>query len=156
MAQPLPCRIQHVYQYSKWDAIHEPYNVVENVLKDDESVYKALTPDIDLTLDNEDLCFIAEVIVWPGDSGPSNVELYVSNTQDRWTKVKQYQCSKEGSTKLVVPGEYMARYLRLKCLNNIRGGNIVSVRHIMVKGLNRNEGGSIAEGHVRDQAIINA
>ena len=56
----------------------------------------------------------------------------------------------------MVPGEYMARYLRLKCLNNIRGGNIVSVRHIMVKGLNRNEGGSIAEGQVRDQAIINA
>jgi len=24
--------------------MHEPYNVVENVLKDDESVYKALTP----------------------------------------------------------------------------------------------------------------
>ena len=49
----------------------------------------------------------------------------------------------------------MARYLRLKCLNNIRGGNIVSVRHIMVKGLNRNEGG-LAAGQVRDQAIMHA
>ena len=33
-AKPLPIKMQHVYQYSKWDAIHEPYNVVENVLKD--------------------------------------------------------------------------------------------------------------------------
>ena len=50
-AVPLPIKIQRVYQYSKWDAIHEPYNIVENVLKDDESVYKALTPDLDFTLD---------------------------------------------------------------------------------------------------------
>ena len=50
-ANPLPIKIQRIYQYSKWDAIHEPYNVVENVLRDDESVYKALTPDLDFTLD---------------------------------------------------------------------------------------------------------
>jgi len=49
-AQVLPLKIQHPYQYSKWDSIHEPYNVVENVLKDDESVYKARTPAVDLTL----------------------------------------------------------------------------------------------------------
>ena len=42
--------MQHPYQYSKWDSIHEPYNIVENVLKDDESVYKALTPNLDFTL----------------------------------------------------------------------------------------------------------
>jgi hypothetical protein len=30
------------YQYSKWDSIHEPYNVVENILRDDETQYKAL------------------------------------------------------------------------------------------------------------------
>jgi hypothetical protein len=49
-AIPLQLKIQHPYQYSKWDSIHEPYNVVENILKDDESVYKALTPDLDLTV----------------------------------------------------------------------------------------------------------
>jgi hypothetical protein len=49
-AIPLQIKMQHVYQYSKWDSIHEPYNVVENILKDDESVYKALTPDLDLTV----------------------------------------------------------------------------------------------------------
>lgn len=37
-AKPLPIRIQHNYHYSKWDSINEPYNVVENVLRDDDSV----------------------------------------------------------------------------------------------------------------------
>ena len=31
MAMPLPIRMQHPYTYSKWDSIHEPYNVVENI-----------------------------------------------------------------------------------------------------------------------------
>ena len=70
-AMPLPIKIQRIYQYSKWDAIHEPFNVVENVLKDDETVYKALTPDLDFTLDRGQLCFISEVVIWPGDSGPN-------------------------------------------------------------------------------------
>jgi len=38
----LPIKIQHVYQYSKWDSINEPYNVVENILRDDDTQYKAL------------------------------------------------------------------------------------------------------------------
>lgn len=41
-SRPLDLRMQHAYQYSKWDSINEPYNIVENVLKDDDSVYKAL------------------------------------------------------------------------------------------------------------------
>ena len=40
----------------------------------------------------------------------------------------------------MIPGEYMAKYLRVRCLNNTRGGQIVSVRHVMVKGLNKEEG----------------
>ena len=51
-SRPLTIKMQHVYQYSKWDAIHEPYNVVENVLKDDEKVYKALSPSFDFTVNN--------------------------------------------------------------------------------------------------------
>lgn len=68
---PLPIRMARVYQYSKWDAIHEPYNIVENVLRDDNNVYKGFSPDIDLTLDKGDLCYISEVLLWPGDSGPA-------------------------------------------------------------------------------------
>ena len=78
------------------------------------------------------------MVIWPGDSGPNQVQIYVSNTPDKWTLVKDYTCSKEGSSKLVIPGEYLAKYLRIKCLNNVRGGNIVNVRHVLIKGLNRN------------------
>jgi len=63
-------KIQHPYQYSKWDSIHEPYNVVENILKDDESVYKALTPDLDVTVAQGNLAYISEMSIYPGDCGP--------------------------------------------------------------------------------------
>lgn len=69
-ARPLPLKMQHIYQYSKWDAIHEPYNVVENVLKDDEKVYKALTPTFDFTVNNGNQCYISNIILAPGDCGP--------------------------------------------------------------------------------------
>lgn len=36
---------------------------------------------------------------------------------------------------MIIPGEYHARHLRIKCLNNIRMGNIVNVRFVVVKGL---------------------
>ena len=52
LAVPLPIIMAHAYNYSRWDAIHEPHNVVENVTKDDDSVYKALTPDLDFSLDH--------------------------------------------------------------------------------------------------------
>lgn len=79
MAQPLQIRMQHPYSYSKWDSIHEPYNVVENVLQDDDTVYKGLTPAFDFTLAGGDNAYISEVLVWPGDTGPATVELYVGN-----------------------------------------------------------------------------
>ena len=134
--------MQHDYIYSKWDTIHEPHNVVENVLRDDDSVYKALTPDFDFTLDRGDTCYISEVIIWPGDSGPNQVQVLVSNMVEntKWALVKEYTCARSGSSRLVIPGEYLSKFLRVRCLNNIRGGQIVSVRHIMVKGLNKQEG----------------
>ena len=79
MATPLPLTIQHEYEYSRWDTIHEPHNVVENVLKDDNSVYKSLTPDFDFSLDHGETCFISEVIIWPGDGGPNKVQVLVGN-----------------------------------------------------------------------------
>lgn len=144
-AIPLPIKIQHPYTYSKWDSIHEPFNVVENILKDDESVYKALTPDLDLTLAGGNPAYIAEVCLNPGDCGPSNVEVYWSNTADKWTLIKQFTCTRSGEQKLVMPGEHIAKYIRIRCLNNVRGGNLVNVRYVVVKGLNKFAGGGGAE-----------
>ena len=139
LAVPLPISIQHEYSYSKWDQIHEPHNVVENILRDDETVYKALTPDLDLTLDKGDLCYISEVLIWPGDGGPSQVQVLVSNNTESWSLVKEFACAREGCSKLVVPSEIHAKHLRIKCVSNSRGGQIVSVRHVIVKGLNKSK-----------------
>lgn len=141
-AIPLQIKMQHIYQYSKWDSIHEPYNVVENILKDDESVYKALTPDLDLTVAAGSLAYVSEVILYPGDCGPATVELYWSNTADKWTLIKSFACSKAGAQKMTVPGEHIMKYLRIRCVNNVRGGNLVNVRYVQVKGLTKfNSGG---------------
>lgn len=134
-SRPLTLQLQHLYQYSKWDAIHEPYNVVENVLLDDEKVYKASTPSLDFSLDDGRPCFVASVSVHPGDCGPSTVEIYVSNMQESWSMVKQFTCNKSGPTNLVLPGENIAKYLRVRCVNNVRGGNLINIRHISVIGL---------------------
>jgi len=110
-------------------------------LRDDDTVYKALQPSFDFTLSNGDLCFIAEILIWPGDVGPQQVEIFVSNSNDKWTFVKEFTCARDGITKLTVPGEYIARYLRLRCINNTRGGNIISTRYIVVRGVVTNGNG---------------
>ena len=134
-SQPLQLAMQHKYTYSKWDSVHEPYNLVENVLRDDDSAYSGLQPSFDFDLGQT--CYVAEVQYWPGDVGASQVELFVSNTVDRWTFVKEYVCVSQGMSKLPVPGEHNVKYLRLKCVNNTRGGQIVSTRHIKVLGVKR-------------------
>ena len=121
--------------FSKWDQIHEPYNVVENVLKDDESVYRAINPLIDLTLGENFPCFIADLTIHPGECGPGTIEVFTSNFMDKWTLVKSFQCTRDPSQRFVLPGEQTAKYLRIKSVNNIRGGNIVSVRMVQVKGI---------------------
>ena len=131
----LPIKMQHVYQYSKWDAIHEPYNVVENVLKDDHKVYKALTPNFDLTLNNGQPCFVSSVTISPGDTGPQTIEIYLSDSVDKWTLIKSYTSNKGAIQSLSIPNENIAKYLRVRCVNNVRGGNLVNLRLIQVKGL---------------------
>jgi hypothetical protein len=37
--------------------------------------------------------------------------------------------------RLVVPGEHICKYLKIRCLNNVRGGNLVNVRYVAIKGL---------------------
>lgn len=134
-ARPLPIKMQHVYQYSKWDAIHEPYNVVENVLRDDEKVYKALTPTFDFTVNNGNQSYISAILLSPGDCGPQTMEVYLSNHADAWQLVKTFTSTKAAIQNLVIPGENIATYVRIRCVNNVRGGNLVNVRYISVKGL---------------------
>ena len=36
-----------------------------------------------------------------------------------------------------LPGEHLMKYLRIRCVSNVRGGNLVNVRYIVVKGLTK-------------------
>lgn len=133
----LPVRIQHPYTYSKWDAMHEPNNVVENVLKDDDTVFRTLSPAVDITLCNGSTCFVSEVVVCPGEVGPANLEVFTSNVPEKWTLISTHKCTRDPVQTFLLPGEQLCKFLRLKMTNNIRGGNIVSVRHVKVKGVVR-------------------
>jgi hypothetical protein len=134
-SKKLPIKIQHAYNYSKWDSINEPYNVVENVLRNDESVYKALSPDLDFTLANTKKWFISEVYIHSGDGGPGNVEVYISDIPNSWSLVEAYEWSDDEIQRLTIPGEQIAKFLRIRWLNNNQGGNIVKVRFVEIKGI---------------------
>ena len=53
--------------------------------------------------------------------------------------VKAGACLKSGPQRFALPGEHVCKYVRVRCLNNVRGGNIVNVRYIVIKGLLRGE-----------------
>lgn len=136
-SQKLPIKIQHPYQYSKWDSINDPYNVVDNVLKDDETIYKALTPDIDLTLNHGRKCFVSEILIHAGDGGPASVEVHVSQFPNTWDFVEAYECSDDEIQRLTLPGENNVKYLRIRSLKSNQGGKIVKIRHIEVNGVTK-------------------
>ena len=73
--------------------------------------------------------------MYPGDTGPSLMEVFLSNNMDQWTLIKSFTSSKEKVDNLVIPGENIAKYVRVRCVTNIRGGNLVNVRQIQIKGL---------------------
>eukprot|EP01028_Stygiella_incarcerata_P008318 TRINITY_DN360_c1_g1_i2.p1 TRINITY_DN360_c1_g1~~TRINITY_DN360_c1_g1_i2.p1 ORF type:complete len:750 (-),score=175.24 TRINITY_DN360_c1_g1_i2:546-2795(-) len=134
-AEDLPIAMQHTYTYSKWDSVHEPQNVVENVLDDTDSVYRAVAPKIDLTLFSEEVCFVSEVSIEPGEPGPAVVEIFTSNVPEKWTLISTHKCNRDPVQVFQLPGEPLCKFIRIAMKNNIRGGNIVSVKRVRVKGL---------------------
>ncbi|GIQ86879.1 hypothetical protein KIPB_008809 [Kipferlia bialata] len=132
----LPVSLAHEYAYSRWEKTHEPDNRVENVLEDDEAQYRALSPSIDMALCNGSPCFVSEVVVCPGECGPAVCEVYTATVPDQWVLCCSYKCSRDTRQVYQLPGEQTGlTQIRLRFPSNIRGGNIVSVRHVEVKGL---------------------
>eukprot|EP00768_Dysnectes_brevis_P002885 gnl/Dysnectes_brevis/2105_a2442_2017.p1 GENE.gnl/Dysnectes_brevis/2105_a2442_2017~~gnl/Dysnectes_brevis/2105_a2442_2017.p1 ORF type:complete len:759 (+),score=246.56 gnl/Dysnectes_brevis/2105_a2442_2017:45-2321(+) len=135
-AVPLNVAIAHEYQYSRWERHHEPENRVENVLDDDERQYRALQPSIDLSLEGSSRCFVSEVSICPGDCGPSACEVYVAAEPERYVLVNTFPCNRDGVQTFPLSGEQTdIVQVRLRFPQNIRGGNIVSIRHVGIRGL---------------------
>lgn len=68
---------------------------MENVLSEDESVYRALNPLLDFTLNSGNTAFIADILVIPGDCGPNFIEVFLSNSADKWNFVKEFKCNRD-------------------------------------------------------------
>lgn len=120
---------------SKWDSLYEAGNVVENVLKDNEQIYKALNPVLDFTLHKGASCFIAEIRIYGVDPAPGDIEIYVSDSLDRWEFLMTHTSSKDMSRRISVKEEVYSKYLRIKCIDNLRGGNLCAIRYVQVFGL---------------------
>lgn len=93
-------------------------------------MYKALTPSFDFTVNNGSQSYVSAILLSPGDCGPQTMEVYLSNHADAWKLVKTFTATKAAIQNLVLPGENIATYVRVRCVNNVRGGNLVNVRYI--------------------------
>ena len=84
-AVELPIRMQRPYTYSKWDLVHEPENKVENILANDASAYKAVQPELDITLNNNQSAYVSSILFGPGEVGPQLIEVLESRNGAHWT-----------------------------------------------------------------------
>jgi len=61
----------------------EPKNVVENILRDDDSIFKSTNPVFDLKI-SRGRSFVGYIHIHPGDTGPKLIQLMVANEVDDW------------------------------------------------------------------------
>lgn len=108
---------------------------MENVLKDNETVYKAMNPVLDFTLHHGVMCFVGEIYLSSVEPGPGDIEIYVGKALDRWDLLTVHRCGRELEQRILFKQEVHAKYLRLKCLDNLRGGNLCCIRFVQVFGV---------------------
>lgn len=188
LADYLPIALARPYTYSNWEKTHEPENIIDNVLKDDETVWRAISPDIDLELDNGHICFIAHIELRFGDSIPRSLDVFTSDNCEDWFHVATLNCSidyeqvdKEEMRRedniiglynnnnkrfhlakdqlhllfykfiykyslpppkfqaFSIPGETLARNVRLGMHENQRGGHYITIRRVNVRGMRQKQ-----------------
>jgi len=116
--------------------------VIENVLKDNEFTFKGLNPVFDFNLHHGSTCFIAEIKISTGEPSPGDIEIYISQSMEKWEFLRLHSCNKGTEQRILLKEEVYAKYLRLKCLDNIRGGNLCCVRFVKVYGVPIQQSGS--------------
>jgi hypothetical protein len=94
-------------------------------------------PLFSLPLPLPKVCFVSAVELYPGDCGPSECEVYVSNVPDKWTLINTYTCTREEKQTFMLPGEQLCKYIRLRFPSNVRGGNIVTINKVRLQGMVR-------------------
>lgn len=119
-----------------------------------------MSPVVDLNLCGHQLCFVSEVHITYGLFIAAEVEVYLTNLLDRWSFIKMFKFSDssfggcnnsiglnsnnninnctiedERQQRIILPDEQWAKYMRLKFTCNTRGGKLVHLRRIIVKGI---------------------
>lgn len=115
--------------------------MIENILKNNDEIYRNHKPSFEFNLYNDELCYIAEVVVEADAPEPGDVLISLKDHHDsQWRRVLQKKSSKDPGKKTfryVLPGEQYSRYLQIKFLNNSLGRNFVGIRRLVIRGLKK-------------------
>eukprot|EP00767_Chilomastix_cuspidata_P001345 gnl/Chilomastix_cuspidata/1456.p1 GENE.gnl/Chilomastix_cuspidata/1456~~gnl/Chilomastix_cuspidata/1456.p1 ORF type:complete len:803 (-),score=258.30 gnl/Chilomastix_cuspidata/1456:822-3230(-) len=135
-AKELDLTMAHEYEYTRWERTHEADNVVENVLRDDNTVFRRVSPVLDLSVSGARPNFVAGVVLSPGECGPAEMEVHLSRVVGHFSHAGTFRCTREPEQMFRLKGDTTGvMQVRLKFIGNTRGGNIASIRRVKVLGL---------------------
>lgn len=90
---------------------------------------------------NDELCYVAEVIVEGDTPAPGDVLISLKDDDgSKWRRVLEKKSEKNTSSRTfryVLPGEQYGRYLQIKFLNNNLGRNFVGIRRLLIRGIKK-------------------
>jgi hypothetical protein len=137
LSNELPITIITKQNPDIWQKTVEPFNVMENVLKPDNSIYRNLKPEIEFNLCNNEVCHIAEIIVKADKPKPGETKVFTSMDKKIWTLIGRFGAQFEETQKLIPTGEQYAKYLKIHFTKNTNGGGFVSIKQITIRGIRK-------------------
>ena len=118
-SKPLNISLSNKKQGDLWMKTHEPFNQPENVLMDDNTVFRQLKPSLEFSLSkNFSEFYVAEIIVHVDEPAPGEVEIMLNNGGEWFSGLKTIG-TKDGIQRFLIPDEKYAKYVLINFLNNI-------------------------------------
>ena len=128
-SSPLLVKVEPV-SYTAWEKLHDTQNVVENVLRDDSSVFTRKDACIKLVFEPS---IVTMVRIHPGEPGPLHLDLTLTDKDDRVVFAEGYKLGR--NTTEISMSVVNACRASLVFKDNIRGGSICSIRLVEVVGV---------------------
>lgn len=110
---------------------------IENVFKNDQSIYRTLSPEFEINLCDGETCHVAEIIIKTDKPKPGEIRVSISNDKTNWMPVAKFTGTGEEVLKYIVPGEQYGKYLKLFFPKNINGSKFVAIKYIIVRGIKK-------------------
>lgn len=128
-SSPLLIKVEPV-SYTAWEKLHDTQNVVENVLRDDSSVFTRKDACIKTTFNPS---IVTKIKVHPGEPGPLHLDLTIMDRNDKVVFSEAYKMGR--NTTEINTSIVDACKASFVFKDNIRGGSICSIRFIEVIGI---------------------